>query len=117
MMTAHFMMQSTAILQRDLDQSALSGLGGLADGFRHFAGFAMAETDAAGTVTNDHQRSKTKATTALYHFGDAIDVNQLVDQIRILLFPITTTAAAAVPGVPLLSFTRHISSLLSKTKP
>ena len=108
MMAAHFVMQGAAVLQRNADQRALGGFGGLADGFRHFARLAMAETDAAILIAHHHQRGETEAAAALHDLGDTIDVHQLVDEFVVALFAI---AAAAALVVPLLSVTRHYSFL------
>ena len=56
----------------------------------------MAEADAALLVADDDERCKTEATAALDDLGDAVDVDELVDQFAVALFAIT--AAAAVPA-------------------
>jgi methylmalonyl-CoA mutase cobalamin-binding subunit len=63
---------------------------------------------AAIAVTDNHERGKTEAATALHDLGDTVDVHQLVDQVGILLVAITTATAAAVLGIPLLSFACHM---------
>jgi hypothetical protein len=75
------MMQGTARTQRHEDHVALGRFGCLADGFRHFARLAVTEADAALLVADDDERGKTEATAALDHFRDAIDVNELVDEL------------------------------------
>ena len=73
---------------------ALGGFGRLADGFRHFARLAMAETDAALLIAHDDQRGETEAPAALHHLGDTVDVHQLVDEFVVAVFAI----AAALPA-------------------
>src|SRR5262249_12229634 len=57
----------------------------LADGFRHFACLTMTETDAAFLIADDDERSKAEALTALHHFGDAVDVNEAVDELAVFV--------------------------------
>ena len=72
------------------DHVALRGIGGLADGFRHFAGLARTEADAALGIAHHDQRGESKPASALHHLGDAVDVDKLVDE-----FLVTITAIAA----------------------
>src|ERR1700761_8981571 len=96
MMATHFVMQGAAILQGDADQSALGGFRRLADGFRHFARLAMAETDTALLIADNDERSEAETTAALDHLGHTIDVHQLVDELVIALFAIASAASAAL---------------------
>ena len=61
----------------------------------------MTETDAALLVADDDEGSKTEAAAALDDLGNAVDVNQLVNEFAVALFAI----AAAI--IALLSFLCH----------
>ena len=52
----------------------------------------MAEADAALLVADDDERGEAEAPAALHHLGDAIDVNELVDELAVAL------AIVAVPS-------------------
>jgi hypothetical protein len=95
-MTANLVMDGAAFLQRDLDHGALGGFGGLADGFRHFTRLAMTETNLAGAVADHDQGRESEAAATLHDLGDAVDVNQLFNQIAVFFLPAATTAATAV---------------------
>ena len=82
----HVMMQGAAFAQRHADQRALGGFGRLADGFRHFARLAVAKADAALLVADDDEGGEAEAPAALHHLGDAVDVDQLVDEFAVALF-------------------------------
>ena len=113
MMAACFVMDGAAILQRNLDHGLLGFFGRLADGFRHFARLAMAEADAAIAVANHHQSGEAETAATLHDLGDTVDVHQLVDQVAVFFFAVTTAAAVTAPAilvVPLLSFARHIAN-------
>src|SRR5690606_34262415 len=83
--------------QRHEDQVALGALGRLADCLRHFARLAVAEADAALLVADDDERGEAEATAALHHLGDAVDVNELVDETVVALLAVTIAIAAAFP--------------------
>jgi len=69
----------------------------------------MAEADFAIAVTDHHQGGTTEAAATLHDLGDTIDVHQLVDQVGVLFaVAIASATAAAVLGIPLLSFARHL---------
>ena len=78
-------MQRAAFAQRDADHAALGRLGRLADRFRHLAGLAVAEADAALLVADDDERGEAEAPAALHHLGDAVDVDQPVDEFAVAL--------------------------------
>src|SRR6185503_17315988 len=82
-------------LERNLDHGALGGIGGCADGLRHLTGLAVAETDPAGAVAHHHQSGEAEAAAALDHLGDAVDVDQLVHQVAVLLLAVATATAFA----------------------
>ena len=97
-------MQRAAFAQRHADQRALGGFGRLADGFRHFARLAVAEADAALLVADDDERGEAEARAALHHLGDAVDVDELVDELAVALFAVAV-APRPRPSSPLvLSF-------------
>jgi hypothetical protein len=98
-MAMGIVMQCATILQRHADQRALGSFSRLADRFGDFTRFAMAETDPAALITNDHKRCKPKPTAALHHFGDAVDVDKLIDEFAVF-------AIAALS-----SFTGHVQFL------
>ena len=81
-------MQRAARAQRHEDQFALGGFGRLADRFRHFARLAVAEADAALLVADDDECCKAEATAALDDLGDAVDVDELVDEFAVALFAV-----------------------------
>ena len=99
-------MQRAARAQRHEDQFALGGFGRLADRFRHFARLAVAEADAALLVADDDERRETETPAALDDLGDAIDVDELVDEFAVALLAVT----AAVAVVP--TFLCHILFLV-----
>ena len=88
-------MQRAAFAQRHADQAALGGFGRLADRFRHFARLAVAEADAALLVADDHQRGEAEPPAALHHLGDAVDVDQLVDEFAVALLAVAAAPAFA----------------------
>ena len=99
-------MQRAARAQRHEDQVALGRFGRLADRLRHFARLAVTEADAALLVADDDERGKAEATAALDDLGDAVDVDELVDEFAVALFAVT----AAVATVP--TFLCHILFLV-----
>ena len=89
-------MQRASLAQRHAGQRALGGVGRLADRLRHLARLAVAEADAAFLVADDDQSGKAEAPAALHDLGDAIDVDELVDELAVALFV-----------SPIAGFTRH----------
>ncbi len=69
---------------------ALGGFGRLADRFRHFARLAVAEADPALLVADDDERGEAEAPAALHHLGDAVDVDELVDELAVALFAVAS---------------------------
>jgi hypothetical protein len=51
--------------------------------------------DAALLVTDDDERGETEASATLHHLRHTIDVDELVDEFAIALFPTTPVAATA----------------------
>src|ERR1700689_4431480 len=97
--TGDIVMQRASLAQRHAGKPALGGVGRLTDGFRHLACFSVTEPDAAFLVADDDQSGEAEAPTALYDFGDAIDVNELVDKLAVTLVV-----------APIAWFTRHDAS-------
>jgi hypothetical protein len=56
----------------------------------------MAEADPALAIANHDKRSKTEALAALDGLGDAVDVNQLLDQLFAAFFAIAATTTLAI---------------------
>src|SRR6185437_2307578 len=86
-------MQRTARTQRYENHVALGRFGRLADRFRHFARLAVAEADAALLVADDDEGCKAETPAALDDLGDAVDVDELIDDAVVALFAIAATAA------------------------
>src|SRR5262249_19148843 len=87
------------------DQRALGGFGRLADRLRHLARLAMAEADTAALVADDDEGREAETPAALHHLGDAVDMDELVDEFAVALF-----AAFPVPipaAFPPASLFRH----------
>ncbi len=76
------MVQRARFTKRNADQRLLGFFGGLADGFGHFACLAVTVADAALLVTNDHQCGEREAAATLDGSSDAVDGDQLFDELR-----------------------------------
>src|SRR5581483_1032633 len=85
----HVVVQRAAFAQRHAGEPALGGIGCLADCFRHLAGLAVAEADAALLVADDDERGEAEAPAALYHLGHTVDMDELVDEFAVALFRFT----------------------------
>src|SRR3984885_15534790 len=97
--SGHVVMQRTALAERNTGEPAFGRVGRLADRLRHLARLAVAEADPAFLIADDDKRGKAEAPTALHHLGDAIDVDELVDEFAV---------AFIVPLPPLAWFTCHV---------
>src|SRR5262252_1399337 len=95
------MMQGATFAQRHARQSALGGVGRLADRLRHFASLAVTEADAALLIADNDECGKAEPAAALHDFGDAVDMHELVDELAVALF------ASSLAG-----FTRHVGTPL-----
>src|SRR6185369_15401549 len=82
-MADHVVVQGPPLAQRNADHLLLGMLGRLADRLGHFARLAGTVTDAALAVANHHDRREAEALAALHHLGDAVDADQLLDQLRL----------------------------------
>ena len=67
----------------------------------------MTEADAALLVADDDERGKAEAPAALDDLGDAVDVDELVDEFAVALFAVSAAIAAAFP-----TFLCHILFLI-----
>ncbi len=92
--TFHVVVQRPAVAQGDADHLTLGLLGGFTDGLGDLLGLALAESDAALLVTDDDERGKTEALTALDGLGHTVDRDQTVGEFR-GFFPVAATASAA----------------------
>src|SRR5205085_7052285 len=90
-------MQGAAFAQRHADHTAPRLLGRLADSLRHLARLARAVADPPLFVTDDDERGKAKAPAALHDFGDAIDVHQLLGELRVFAIALLAVAVAPAP--------------------
>src|SRR5258705_9955257 len=88
-------MQRAAFAQRHARQVALGRLGRLADRLGHFARLAVAESDPALLTADHDQRRKAEALAALDDLRHTIDVDELVDELAVALFPAAPVAATA----------------------
>src|SRR5229473_1071646 len=88
-------MQRTAFAQRYAGEVALGRFGGLADRLGNFARLAVAESDPALLIADDDEGRKTEALAALDHLRHTIDVDELVDEFTVALFPAAPVAATA----------------------
>src|SRR5690606_16374344 len=88
------MVQRAAFAQRHADHGFLGFLGRLADRLGNLARLAVAIADAALLVTDNDKRGKTEVLTAFHDLRDAVDGNQLVDDLGLFaLFAAFTTTA------------------------
>src|SRR5579862_7814043 len=100
-MAADFVMQRAAVLERHADQRLLGFLCRLADRLRNLARLAVAVADAAALVADDDESGEAEAASALHDLRDAIDVDELVDELVVALlavapvFPASAALAAA----------------------
>ena len=67
--------------ERDLEQVLLGLLGALADRLGHLVGLAEAGADVAVLVADDDERREREAPAALDDLGDAVDVDDAVDEL------------------------------------
>ena len=110
-MAVAIVVQRAAFLQRHTNHRLLGGGGGLGDGFRHFARLAMAEADPALAIANDDQRGEAEALAALHRLRNAVDVNQLLDQ----LFAAVFGAAATIVATTAIAVTAATAAVVAAT--
>src|ERR1700757_1557045 len=85
-------MQRSPLAQRHADETALGGVGCLADCLRDLARLAVTEADPPLLVADDHQRGKAEAAATLHDLGHAVDVDKLVGEFVVALFPVAAIA-------------------------
>ena len=90
------MVQRAAFAQRHADHRLLGRRGRLGDRLGHLARLAVAEAGAALAVADHDQRREAEALAALHRLGDAVDVDELLDQ---LLAAVVVAAAAAAAAL------------------
>nr|GFC72483.1 hypothetical protein [Tanacetum cinerariifolium] len=93
------MMQRATLAERDADHRLLGSCRRLGDGFRHFACLAMTKADPALAVAHDDQRREAEALAALHRLRDAVDVNQLLDQLLAAIVAAGTAATIVTTAV------------------
>src|SRR4051794_26609134 len=87
---------------RHLEEVLLGLLDALGDRGRNLLRLAVADTDGAVAVTDDHERGEAEPPPALDHLGDAVDRHHPLE-VRALLRRTVTAATAAVPAVATLA--------------
>jgi hypothetical protein len=85
---------------RDAHHVAARTIDGLANCFRHFVGLAGRKTDSALTIADGDERVEREAASTLYDLGDAIDCDDVLDELgtAFAATAITITAAFTVPA-------------------
>src|SRR6185312_7538183 len=73
-------------------------LGRLADRLRHLARLARAVADAALAIADHDERGEAEAPSALHDLGDAVDADELLDELALLALVPVAVAAAAIAG-------------------
>src|SRR4051794_39648370 len=96
-MAESIVVQCAAIAERNANHRLLRRSSRFGNRLRHFARFAVTEAGAALAVADDHERREAEALAALHRLGDAIDVDELLDQLfaTILVVAASTTVVAA----------------------
>jgi hypothetical protein len=97
------MMQCAAFAQRHANEHPLCGLSRLAHGFRHFTRLAMAKSNAALLVAHDNKCRKAEALAALHNLRNAIDVDELVDELAVAFLAVILAVSA-----PFATFFSHV---------
>src|SRR5688572_27580919 len=90
------MMQRPALAQRHADHRLLGRRGRLGDRLGHLARLAVAEAGPALAVADHDQGREAEALAALHGLRDAVDVDELLDQLLAAVIVAARTAAAVV---------------------
>ena len=90
------MVQRPALAQRHADHRLLGRRGRLGDRLGHLARLAVAEAGPALAVADHDQRREAEALAALHRLRDAVDVDELLDQLLAAIVVAARTAAAVV---------------------
>src|SRR5216684_4286293 len=91
-------MERAALAQGHADHGAPRLLRRLADRLGHLARLAGAIADTALAVADDDDRREAEAPAALHHLGDAIDADELFDEIAVLAIAALAVAVAPAPA-------------------
>src|SRR4026208_725041 len=68
----------------DADDILLGCLDAFANGFWHLASLTHAHTDMALAIADHYYGAETKASAAFDHFGDAVDLNDALLQLKVI---------------------------------
>ena len=79
--TPEDLVRNGAVDQRDAEQVALGPLVALADRLGHLVGLAEAGADVTVLVADHHQGREREPPAALHDLGDAVDVDDAVDEL------------------------------------
>src|SRR5918995_6869643 len=101
------MMESAALAQRDPDHRALGRIRRLADRLRHLTGLAVTEADAALLVADDDERREAEAPAALHNLGDAVDMDETIDEFAVAVLAVVLATAP-------LMFSCHVTVSLAR---
>src|SRR5688572_2308133 len=94
------LVRNRAAGQRDLRHVTPCAVDGLANRLGHFVCLAGREAHASLTVTDGHERVEREPTTAFYDFGNAIDGDDVLDQLTAFAIPALTATAAIAAATP-----------------
>src|SRR5689334_4662400 len=70
--------------RRDTDNILFGSFDTFANRFRHLASLAHAHPDMTFAIANHHHRAETETPATFDHFGDAIDLNDALFQLKII---------------------------------
>ena len=96
MVTVNVMMKRTTLAQRDADQIPFRGIRRFLDRIRHLARPSVTKAYAPLLVADDNKSRKSETPAAFYHLGDAVDVNELVDELAVAILAVPFSASFAV---------------------
>src|SRR5690606_12393847 len=97
----------TAFAKRNADQVALGFFRRLANGFRNLTGLAFAEAGTALLVSDHHEGCKTEVLAAFHGFRDAVDTNQLVNELGGFIVTVARILTITTTAPLLASFLSH----------
>src|SRR3982750_665882 len=95
-------MKRPPIAEGNPDHRLLRSSGSLADRLRDLPRLAMAEASAALAVADHHERCEAEALAALHGLGDAVDVDELLDELlaAVIVAATATTIVAPAAATP-----------------
>src|SRR4029078_12137167 len=88
--------ERAAVAQRNADHRLLRRGGRLRNRFRNLTSLAVAEAGAPLVVAAAHERREAEALAALHGLRDAVDVDELLDQLLAAIVVTATPAATIV---------------------